>query len=88
MLCSLIAEYMRVAGINNAGRKKGSHSLRHSLATNLLKCNEPMPVISEILGHSTTESTMTYLRVDYDLLRRCALDVPLVPTSFYGNLYG
>lgn len=88
VLCSLIAEYMRVAGINNVGKKKGPHSLRHSLATNLLKCNEPMPVISEILGHATTESTTTYLRVDYDLLRRCALDVPLVPTSFYGNLYG
>lgn len=88
VLCSCISEYMRVAGINTTGKKKGPHTLRHSLATNLLKCNEPIPVISEILGHSTTESTTTYLRVDYDLLRRCALDVPLVPTSFYGNLYG
>ncbi len=87
-LCSCISEYMRIAGINTTGKKKGPHALRHSLATNLLKCNEPIPIISEILGHSTTESTTTYLRVDYDLLRRCALDVPLVPTSFYGNLYG
>lgn len=88
VLCSCISEYMRVAGINTAGKKKGPHTLRHSLATNLLKCNESIPVISEILGHSTTKSTITYLRVDYDMLRRCALDVPLVPTSFYGNLYG
>lgn len=88
VLCSQISGYMRIAGINTTGKRKGPHSLRHSLATNLLGCNEPMPVISEILGHSTIESTTTYLRVGYDLLRRCALDVPPVPTSFYENLYG
>lgn len=35
----------------------------------------PLPVISEILGHSSTETTMTYLRVDIDQLRNCALEV-------------
>lgn len=82
-----LSDYMRAAGINMAGRKHGPHSLRHSLATNLLKSNEPLPVISEILGHKSTKSTMTYLRVDLGLLRQCALDVPFVPSSFYDNLY-
>ena len=49
--------------------------------------NEPIPVISEILGHSSTDTTMEYLRVSVPMLRRCSLDVPLVPSSFYGNLY-
>ena len=88
VLNGMVGEYMRLAGVDTRGKKSGPHSLRHSLATNLLKSNEPLPVISEILGHSSTESTNTYLRVSYDMLRHCALDVPIVSPSFYGNLYG
>jgi site-specific recombinase XerD len=83
-----IKDYFRIAGVNFTNRKHGPHALRHSLASNLLKSNEPLPVISEILGHSNTETTMEYLRIDITLLRQCALDVPFVPYSFYSNLYG
>lgn len=83
-----LGEWMRAAGIDSTGRKHGPHALRHSLATNLLGVNEPIPVISEILGHSTTESTSVYTRVSVDMLRQCALDVPFVSSSFYDNLYG
>jgi site-specific recombinase XerD len=82
-----IADWMRYAGINSTGKKAGPHALRHSLATNLLGLNNPLPVISEILGHVTIESTTTYTRVSIDMLRQCALDVPFVPSSFYYNLY-
>lgn len=82
-----IAKWIRAAGINSNNRRTGAHALRHSLATNLLKVNEPLPVISEILGHTTTQSTTTYLAVNYEQLRQCALDVPFVPSSFYENLY-
>ena len=47
----------------------------------------PMPVISEILGHSTTESTTTYTRVSIDMLRQCALDVPFIPSTVYEHIY-
>ena len=87
VLASNIAEAMRVAGIDSSKRKRGPHTLRHSLASNLLKANETLPVISGILGHSSTTSTMTYLRVDINQLRRCALDVPFVPSTFYSLLY-
>jgi site-specific recombinase XerD len=87
VLASNIAEAMRAAGIDSSKRKHGPHVLRHSLASNLLKANETLPVISGILGHSTTQSTMTYLRVDINQLRRCALDVPFVPSTFYSQLY-
>ena len=83
-----IKDYFRIAGVNFTNKKHGPHALRHSLASNLLKSNESLPVISEILGHSNTETTMEYLRVDLNLLRQCALEVPVVPSSFYGNLYG
>lgn len=87
-LGSNLGDWMRAAGIDSTGRKHGPHALRHSLATNLLGVNEPIPVISEILGHSTTESTTVYTRVSVDMLRQCALDVPFVSSSFYDNLYG
>lgn len=82
-----VTDYMRLADIGYRERKHGPHALRHSLASNLLASNEPLPVISEILGHASTESTMCYLRVDFGQLKQCALDVPCVPSSFYDNLY-
>lgn len=88
ILASNIADWMRAAGIDSTGKRKGPHALRHSLATNLLGLNNQIPVISEILGHSTSESTKSYTRVSLDMLRQCALDVPFVPSSFYDNIYG
>lgn len=87
VLASSLKKCISRAGIDYTNRKTGPHALRHSLATNLLGTNVPLPVISEILGHGSTESTKTYLRVNMDLLRQCALDVPFVPSSFYENLY-
>lgn len=82
-----ITQCMEKADISYEERKRGLHSLRNSLATHLLSEREPLPVIAEILGHSTTESTRYYLRVDFKQLKQCALDVPGVPASFYKNLY-
>lgn len=55
--------------------KSGSHALRHSLAKRLLEHEIPLPVISKILGHTNTETTMTYLRIDINDLKKCALEV-------------
>lgn len=82
-----VSKNMIRAGISVYGRKHGGHCLRHSLATNLLALKEPMPVISQVLGHSKTTSTMFYLRVDFQQLMQCALEVPCVPSTFYENLY-
>jgi integrase/recombinase XerD len=86
-MCRVITDYMRLADIGFQERRHGPHALRHSLASNLLGLNEPMPVISEILGHVSTESTMIYLRVDFNQLKQCTLEVPHVPSTFYDHLY-
>ena len=72
---SLVNSRLRKAGIKTEGRHHGSHALRHSLAGRLLENKIPLPVISEILGHATTDTTMTYLRVDINQLKNCALEV-------------
>jgi integrase len=83
ILSVTISDIICRAGIETKGRRHGSHSLRHSLATNLLKHGTTLPVISQTLGHSNTESTMIYLNVDVENLLRCSIDVPPVPDNFY-----
>lgn len=83
-LHSIVSHYMRLAGIENIETKKhGPHALRHSLAGFLLEKQTPLPIISEVLGHTSIESTKTYIRIDMSSLRQCALDVPSVKINFY-----
>lgn len=72
----VITRYMNEAMISYLGRKHGLHSMRHSLASNLLKNNTPYPVITGILGHENTSTTRLYLSIDIEQLRSVALEVP------------
>jgi site-specific recombinase XerD len=56
----------------------GWHSLRHSLATNLLQNNVEVSTISDILGHSDPQVARHYLRVDMNGLSKCALEVEVM----------
>lgn len=81
---SIVTKYIRKADIQNWKNKKhGPHSLRHSLATNMLKKNVSMPIISTVLGHQTTETTKVYLKVDIDKLRQCTLPIPRIYSKQY-----
>lgn len=55
--------------------KKGIHSLRHTLASNLLKDETPLNIISSILGHVNSDTTTIYLKVDEKNLRNCFLSL-------------
>ncbi len=52
----------------------GLHSLRSTLAGNMLEANVPLLVISESLGHQSIQTTSIYLKIDLNGLRKCALD--------------
>jgi integrase len=56
-------------------KKIGIHSMRHTLASSLLKENIPLPIISTILGHSNTASTTNYLKIDKTQLSKCCLNL-------------
>lgn len=74
---------LKAAGIHiPPGKKHGPHALRHSLASAMLESNVPMPVISEALGHSDTESTSIYLKIGISKLRECAVEVPAFCEAF------
>lgn len=80
---SAISSAICRSGINVNNKHHGPHSLRHSLASNMLKAGVNMPVISETLGHQDTQTTMIYLNIDIESLLKCTLSIPLVPTAFY-----
>jgi integrase/recombinase XerD len=55
---------------------RGMHSLRGALAVAMIGNGAPMPVISAVLGHASSDTTQAYyLRFDIERLRCCALDV-------------
>lgn len=87
---SVIGRIIDVSGVDTKGRKHGPHAMRHSLVSRFLENRESLPVISEALGHESTNSTMSYIRIDVESLRQCALEVPAVPITFYeqkGGVY-
>lgn len=56
-------------------RKKGIHSFRFSLATQMLNKQTPLDIISSSLGHSTINSSNHYLSLDAKNLVKCCMEV-------------
>lgn len=69
----LIRKYMELAHIPVLKKKRGMHSLRHTMAGMLLEKDTPLAVISDILGHIDTNSTAVYLKVGIKKLKECSL---------------
>ena len=63
--------------MNKAGIKKeskhGFHSLRHTATSLLLEAGTPLETITEVLGHSSTDVTSVYLKIDIKNLEQCVL---------------
>ena len=69
-----LVRYMRKAGIDQRTKKhSGFHSLRHSAGSMLLEMETPLPVITDILGHSNSDVTAVYLKTDLQKLAECVL---------------
>lgn len=74
-LYHIVRYWKQLAGIHFRTKQRcGLHSLRHSLATRLLHEQTPFHIISEILGHTTSKSTLIYAKADVEALRTAALD--------------
>ncbi len=75
-ISSLTAYGFARCGIIINNRKHGSHSIRHSLASNMLASDSDILTISKVLGHSSISTTKTYAKVDIAHLRLVELEVP------------
>ena len=56
----IFKDALRKTGIN---KQVGIHSLRHSFATHLLEQGVSLPIIQQLLGHTSLKSTSIYLHV-------------------------
>lgn len=74
-LYATIQKHLSLTNIQNQPRKKrGMHSLRHTLANRLQENRESYHTISSVLGHASPDSAAIYVKADTELLRECALD--------------
>lgn len=71
-LSETIKRYMRQAGLTIKSRKV-AHSMRHTMASTLLRNGVPLMTVSNIMGHDTPKTTIAYTKVDIPALRKCAL---------------
>lgn len=70
-----IKEICEIGNINISNkRKKGIHSFRFSLATQMLNKQTPLDIISSSLGHSTLNSSNHYLSLDAKNLVKCCME--------------
>ena len=76
-VASRLSRHAARAGISfPPGQVRGMHSLRGALAVAMIGNGTPMPVVSAVLGHASSDTTQAYyLRFDVERLRCCALDV-------------
>jgi len=73
-ICDVVRRALARAGIDPPF--KGSHMLRHSLATEMLRCGASLEDIGQILRHRHPETTQIYAKVDLEALRTLAQPWP------------
>lgn len=74
-LSQMIVNYMRKSKIPRLQKKRGLHSLRHTLASLLLEKDTPLSTISGILGHTDMQAVKSYIKIDINKLRECPLEI-------------
>jgi len=67
------------AGIRLRKELKGTHLLRHHVASKMLRKGVAIQTISSTLGHARPDSTDIYLTTDEENLRDCASTLSIIP---------
>lgn len=80
----ILNKYINKSGIEKLGKRHhGPHSLRHTLASQMLKNGEELTTISATLGHSSTQVTTVYLSIDHSRLKECCIPMPKLHSPHY-----
>ena len=73
----ILREAFKKTGLKPPAPYIGSHILRHSLATNLVRRGASLEEIADMLRHRSRASTLIYARLDVDGLRSVAQSWPV-----------
>jgi integrase/recombinase XerD len=71
-----IGQVVRSAGERAGFGPVGAHSLRHTVATNVLRAGAPLEEIASLLRHRRHATTVIYAKVDWERLRELARPWP------------
>jgi integrase/recombinase XerD len=74
-LYTSIRRRIDAAGVVTAG-KRGPHAFRHARAVSMLRATATLKEIGDVLGHRASDSTLVYLKLATEDLRRISLEVP------------
>ncbi|MFB9263122.1 tyrosine-type recombinase/integrase [Bradyrhizobium erythrophlei] len=78
ILNEVLEKAFRKAGVKPPRRYVGSHILRHSLATNMIRSGASLAEIGDVLRHRARGTTMIYAKLDIEGLRSVAREWPVV----------
>lgn len=70
----MLNQLFSITGIETKGRKHGMHSLRSSLASELINNDFSYEITRKILGHKSTSVIKHYVKIDIERLRNYALE--------------
>ena len=73
---TMIRKYLEESGLKVP--KKGTHLLRHSLATHLINNGSTLKEIADLRGHINIQSTTIYAKVQVERLKNVALPFPAI----------
>jgi site-specific recombinase XerD len=82
------SRYFREAGIQITGKRHGPHTFRSSLASSMVNDAIPYEAVRKILGHSDPDAIRHYAKLDIEILRQCAIEVPEPSGNFKEFLQG
>ena len=75
-VCRQIIDNAGIHPVN--GTSRGSHLLRYTLVNRLLEAETPHQVITDTLGHASSDSAKSYISMEADMLRQCAIGLELI----------
>ena len=76
-----VSRMLEKIGFRNERKGYGVRVFRHHLASTLLNNEQPLRIISEVLGHMSAESVNAYIDADIEHLRQCGLDISNFPVN-------
>lgn len=76
ILNAILQQAFKKTGLKPPNKYVGSHVLRHSLATDMLRHGASLDEIGDVLRHRSRMTTMTYAKHDIDRLRSISQEWP------------
>jgi site-specific recombinase XerD len=78
---AILKEAFAATGVKPPTPYVGSHVLRHSLATNMVRAGASLEEIGDLLRHRSRATTMIYAKLDTDGLRSIAQPWPVAEVA-------